>query len=318
MTLLAIGSAGPRSRPRAAHAPCALAWLALAGALVSGCSASRLGGADLLRGEALKDATPQALGQVIDQRRDEVHGLSGTGKLQVSVDELRNGETVRDRLRASQAILVESPSSFRLEALSPFGVTYAVASDGRDIAILIPSDRTVYRGQATAPTIGVATGVAASSTEVASVLLGLPPVPKLSLRDAWVSTGREAGLATGDLPGEIEPTILLHAYSADAPGDTFVIGFARLAGSTPAVVAVFFERISSAGEKLLEARFGAFRQVDGVPVATSITVRTPKAEAILQYADLTLNPQVEGARFSLATPAGMREEPLLPPAEDEG
>jgi hypothetical protein len=102
-----------------------------------------------------------------------VLGLSGTGKLQVSVDEWRNGETVRDRLRASQAILVETPSSFRLEALSPFGVTYAVASDGREIAILIPSERALYRGQATAPTIGMATGVAASATEVTAVLLGL-------------------------------------------------------------------------------------------------------------------------------------------------
>jgi hypothetical protein len=318
VTHLASGSKRAGSRPRAPHSPCALAWIGLAVALVSGCSASRLGGADLLGGEALKDASPQALGQVIDHRREELKGLSGTGKLQVSLDELRNGETVRDRLRASQAILVESPSSFRLEALSPFGVTYAVASDGHEIAILIPSEHTVYRGQATTPTIGVATGVAASATEVASVLLGLPPVPQLSLRDAWVSTGREAGLATGDLPGEIEPTVLLHAYSPDAPGDTFVVGFARLAGGNPAVVAVFFERISSDGEKMLEARFGAFRKVDGVPLATSITVRTPKAEAILQYGDVTLNPEVGSARFSLATPAGMREAPLLPPAEDEG
>jgi len=286
--------------------------------VLAGCSASRFGAASLGSTEALNDASPQALGQVIDARRAELRGLSGTGKLQVSVDEWRNGETVRDRLRASQAILVETPSSFRLEALSPFGVTYAVASDGREIAILIPSERALYRGQATAPTIGMATGVAASATEVAAVLLGLPPVPALSLRDAWVSSGREAGLATGELPGEIEPTILLHAYSAEAPGDTFVVGFARLAGNDPAVVAVLFERISSDGEKLLEARFGNFRQVDSVPFATSIMVRTPKAEAILQYGDVTLNPQVDRTRFSLATPSGMREAPLLPPADDQG
>jgi hypothetical protein len=311
-------------RARARHAartatrpsPARLAAVALLAVTLAGCAAVRPDSAGL-GGAALDDASPQALGRVIAARRAALRSLSGTGKLQVSVDEWRNGETVRDRLRASQAILVETPASFRLEALSPFGVTYAVASDGRELAIMIPGERTVYRGAASAPTLGMATGVAASSAEVAEVLLGLPPVPALSLGSAWVSSGREAGLATGDVPGEIEPTVLLHAYSNDAPGDTFVIGFARLTG-TDDVVAVFFERISADGEKLLEARFANFRRVGDVQLATSITVRTPKAEAIMQYGDVTVNPGVERGRFSLATPSGMREAPLLPPAEDQG
>jgi len=298
-----------RSRPATAL----LLVLLLAAA---GCSAVRPS-APGLGGARLDGASPQALGQVIAARRAEVRGLSGTGKLQVSVDEWRNGETVRERLRASQAVLVETPSSFRLEALSPFGVTYAVASDGSGLAILIPGERTIYRGEATAPTIGMATGVAASAAEVTEVLLGLPPVPKLSLGGAWVSSGREAGLATGDVPGEIEPTVLLHAYSAEAPGDTFVVGFARLPDDDTEV-AVLYERISAAGEKLLEARFANFRRIGTVHFATSIRVRTPKAEAIMQYGDVTLNPHMERARFSLATPAGMREAPLFAPADDQG
>ncbi len=300
-------------RPRHGAASAALALLLT---LAAGCAAVRPSTPDL-SGAQLDGASARELGQVIDARRAELRGLSGTGKLQVSLDEWRNGETVRERLRASQAVLVATPSSFRLEALSPFGVTYAVASDGSGLAILIPGERTIYRGQATAPTIGMATGVAASAAEVAEVLLGLPPVPKLSLGSAWVSSGREAGLAMGDVPGEIEPTVLLHAYSADAPGDTFVVGFARLPGDD-AVVAVLYERISAEGEKLLEARFANFRQIGTVHFASSIRVRTPKAEAIMQYADVTLNPPVERNRFSLATPSGMREAPLLPPADDQG
>jgi hypothetical protein len=302
----------------ASRAPVVLLAAVLAGS--PGCAGLAVrDGAGGLAGSAaaLNQASPQSLGQVIAARRAEIRGLSGTAKLQVSMDELRGGETVRERLRASQAVLVETPSSFRLEALSPFGVTYAVASDGTELAILIPGERTVYRGPATASAIGLATGVAANASEAAEVLLGLPPVPALSLGGAWVSSGREAGLATGDVPGEIEPTVLLHAYSPDAPGDTFVVGFARLPGEDPAVVAVLFERISSGGEKVLEARFANFRRLGDVPVATSITVRTPNAEAILQYGDLTLNPPVERARFSLATPAGMREAPLVSPP-DEG
>ena len=302
-------SARRRAVARAATALRSLALLAL----LAGCAAVRPGG-PALGSRALDEATPQALGQVIEARRAALRGLSGTGKLQVSVDELRNGETVRDRLRASQAIVVERPASFRLEALSPFGVTYAVASDGTQLAILIPGERTVYRGAASAGTLGMATGVAASSAEVAEVLLGLPPVPELSLRNAWVSRGREAGLATGDVPGEIEPTVLLHAYSGDAPGDTFIVGFAPLPGED-AVAVVFFERISASGEKVLEARFGNFRTIGGVSFASAVTVRTPKAEAILQYGDVTLNPTVDRSRFELPTPAGMRNAPLLPPGQ---
>lgn len=302
---------------RAARRGCGRGGLLVVLATIGvGCAAVRPGAPDLAN-VRLDGASPQTLGQVIDARRAELRGLSGTGKLQVSLDELRNGETVRERLRASQAVLVEAPSSFRLEALSPFGVTYAVASDGTALAILIPGERTLYRGEATAPTIGMATGVAASAAEVTEVLLGLPPVPRLSLGGAWVSSGREAGLAMGDVPGELEPTVLLHAYSADAPGDTFVVGFAPLPG-TGTVVAVLYERISAEGEKLLEARFANFRQVGEVPFATSIRVRTPKAEAIMQYGDVTLNPEVERGRFTLATPSGMRDAPLLPPAEDQG
>jgi hypothetical protein len=295
-----------------------LAALLVVAALASGCAtlATRGPGGLAASTAALSGASPQSLGQVIAARRASVRGLSGTAKLQVSVDDARGGETVRERLRASQAVLVESPASFRLEALSPFGVTYAVASDGSELAILVPGERTVYRGPATAPAIGMATGVAASASEAAEVLLGLPPVPPLTLSGAWVSSGREAGLATGAVPGEIEPTVLLHAFSSEAPGDTFVVGFARLPdGEDPTVVAVLFERISASGEKLLEARFANFRRVEGVPLATSITVRTPHAEAVLQYGDVTLNPPMERERFSLATPAGMREAPLLPPGE---
>jgi len=213
----ASGAVTARSRSCTAQPLRALACALLAVAVASGCSASRLGGTDLVGGKALDEASAQALGQVIESRKAELHGLSGTASCR---SRSTSGATARrcatgcaPRRRSSS----RRPSSFRLEALSPFGVTYAVASDGHELAILIPSERAVYRGQATAPTIGVATGVAASATEVAAVLLGLPPVPKLSLGSAWVSTGAKPASPTGDLPGEIEPTILLHAYSADAP-----------------------------------------------------------------------------------------------------
>lgn len=266
-----------------------------------------------MSGAALGNASPQQLGDVIAARRAELRGLSGTAKLQVSLDEFRDGETVRERLRASQAVLVETPSSFRLEALSPFGVTYAVASDGSELAILVPGERTVYRGPASARAIGMATGVAASAAEATEVLLGLPPVPPLSLSGAWVSSGREAGVGVGGMPGDIEPAVLLHAFSPEAPGETFIVGFAPLPGEESAVVAVLFERISAAGDKLLEARFANFRDIAGVPLATTITVRTPQAEAVLRYGDVTLNPEVGRSKFSLATPSGMREAPLFAP-----
>jgi hypothetical protein len=106
--------------------------------------------------------------------------------------------------------------------------------------------------------------------------------------------------------------VYLHAPSRSAPGQTIVVGFAgaETAGAGGESVPVLFERIGRDGELHLRARFGDFRRVDGIPVATAVSVEAPGSAAELRYRDVDLAPSVDGGSFAIATPAGMRDAPL--------
>jgi hypothetical protein len=259
------------------------------------------------RPAALASADAGDLLAVLDARRAAIRGLRGTAKLKVSVAARAPSEESA-QLSTSQAVLVRAPASFRLESLSPFGVSYVVASDGRELAVLAPSDGYVYRGDAGARTIGAATGVPAEAHEVASLLLGLPPVPALDEASAWVST--EAPRAADPELGP-HAAVVLHAPSRDAPGETIVVGFGVMEGAASTErVPVSFERIGRDGEILLRARFGAFRRIDGATVASLVSVEAPGSEVELKYRDLSLASSLESESFVIMTPTGMRDAAL--------
>jgi len=249
--------------------------------------------------------SPQALIDLVSARRAAVKSLRATGKLQVTVDARRGADIRRNRFTASQAILAQSPSSFRLEALSPFGVAYAVASDGRELAVLIPSESVVYRGAAELGTVAAATGVAATPEDVTELLLGLPPAPELDLEHAWVSHPGSPGMGGDGSDGPIAPEILLHATARDDPDDLVVVGFATIA-ATGSLEPVLYERITGQGQLVLRARFGAYRAMPAGPFATRVEIQAIDSEAVLTYSDVDVNPALEASRFAVATPSGAR------------
>ena len=204
-------------------------------------------------------------------------------------------------------MLVRAPASFRLESLSPFGVSYAVACDGSELAVLVPADGYVYRGEARPEAIGAATGVRAEPADVAALLLGLPPLPPMDRSHAWVSS-REGAAA----PAPEAPRIYLHA-PAQERGETVVVGFARSSSAGGALLPVLFERIGRSGELLLRARFADYRPIAGVAMAMTVSVEAPGSRAILRYREVAVEPEVSPESFSIATPPGMREAPLGPP-----
>jgi hypothetical protein len=251
-------------------------------------------------------ATPQALAAAVARQRSGVTSLRATGKLQVTVDARRGEEIRRNRFRASQAILVREPAAFRLEALTPFGVGYAVASDGRDLAVLIPSESVVYRGVADRETVAAATGVDATPADVTDLLLGRPPVPALDLDRAWVSHPGGAA-APADASGPVPPAVLLHATAQDDPDDLVVVGFATLPESGADLVPVLYERITWAGELVLRARFGGFETSPAGPFPTRVEIQAIDSEAVLTYGDFAVNPDIGASSFAIATPSGARE-----------
>jgi hypothetical protein len=206
-------------------------------------------------------------------------------------------------LSGTQAVLVRAPASFRFEALSPFGVAYVVASDGRDLATYLPGERLVYRGPAKAETIGAATGVSAEARDVVGFLLGRPPAAELDAGSATVarSGGSVPSTASAESP---DPELFLHVQIGKKNGSV-LIGFGALAG--PILVPVFYERLSPSGDLELHAHFADFEPVGSLPVARLIEVTTPGIEASLRYSALTLDPATPSERFVLATPPGVKE-----------
>lgn len=256
----------------------------------------------------LESARSGDLLALLASRRQAIQAIRGTAKLRVTVDS-QNPEEQPQQLSTSQAVLVRAPASFRLESLSPFGVSYAVASDGRQLAVLVAGEGVLYRGDASARTIGAATGVLAEAREVTSLLLGLPPVPPLDEAAAWVSTEPPGPVSHDAGPA---PVVYLHAPSRLVTGETIVVGFgsAVTGGGASESVPVLFERIGRDGALHLRARFSGFRRVDGATVATVVVVEAPGSAAELRYRDVALAPTVAGDSFVLATPEGVREEPL--------
>jgi hypothetical protein len=298
-------------RSRRAHASAAILAATLASFAASGCAwISRARGVESAAATSVDlDATPAQLADAVAKQRQSVERLRATGKLQVTVDARRGEEVLRNRFRASQAILVAEPASFRLEALSPFGVAYAVASDGREIAVLIPSEGLVYRGAADLDTVAAATGVVATPSDVTDLLLGRAPVPPLDLKHAWVSRpGEGTAAATSENADDaVPPLLLLHATAQDDLDDLVVVGFAPVPGGGTDLVPVLYERITGAGDLVLRARFGAFRPSPAGPFATRVEIQAIDSEAVLTYGDFEVNPSLAPGAFAIATPSGARE-----------
>lgn len=283
--------------------------------------------------------TPQVsareLLDTVAKRREAIQGLRGTARLQVTLQVEREGSVQDDRVSTTQAVLVRAPSSFRLESVTAFGVGYAVASDGEDLAVFVPSEGLVYRGQARAQTVGAATGVPADPADVAQVLLGVPPIPALDERAAVVSAGLPAiSKDHSELDLEVEPVIYLTARSKPAevkaprrrrgraaratvkpePPETIVIGFAPPVEGSHQLVPILVERHSESGGLLLRAHFGGFRSGGNTLLATHIGLEVQSSRAELEYRTLALDTGIAPTSFALRTPSGMRDATLdLPP-----
>jgi len=245
--------------------------------------------------------------EILAEQREAVRSLRAIAKVRLTFDPLPGRD--EESFSTSQAVLAAAPAAFRLDSLSPFGVSYSAVSDGAQLAILAPDEGTIYRGDATPETVSRATGVEAGPGDIAHVLLGQPPIPPLQMRLAWVSSSHDAG-GVAARPGGAGAEVFLHAPSAATPGETVVVGFARAPVAGGRTVPVAFERIDESGRVRLRARFGEHRDVGGHAIATRIEVTAPGSRVLITYREVETNPVLEPGSFRLVTPPGMRDLPL--------
>src|SRR5690242_15724312 len=108
----------------------------------------------------LPATTPSAsrLLGVLAERRAAIRSLRGFAQIAY--------ETGEDNVGARHAVLVRRPDHFRLEVLSPFGALAVIATDARELVVYARREAKIYRGPASAESVGAYTQV---PVEVADV-----------------------------------------------------------------------------------------------------------------------------------------------------
>jgi outer membrane lipoprotein-sorting protein len=111
--------------------------------------------------------TAERLVETLAERRAALRSIRGFAQIAY--------ETGDDNLGARHAVLVRSPDHFRLEVLSPFGALAVIATDARELVVYARREAKIYRGPASAASVGAYTQVPVEVADVTSILLGSPP-----------------------------------------------------------------------------------------------------------------------------------------------
>ena len=124
--------------------------------------------------ERWSPTTPEITRQLfktLQETKGRFHSLRGLAKVHV----LWQGKDVT----ATQAVLVEKPNRFRSETLNPFGFgspLLLMATDGEELAVMVPGDGLLFRGEATSHNLWRFTKVPLSLQDLVCLMLYDVPV----------------------------------------------------------------------------------------------------------------------------------------------
>ncbi len=189
-------------------------------------------------------------------------------------------------LRSKQLVLLERPSSLRVEVLGFLNQSHAVlVTNGERFEVYRAHDRSYEAGEIDDRLLWNEAGISLTPEEAVAVLLGAPTFeqalsPARAVRDG---EGR-IRIDLADAEG-----VLRQRVSFDPAG--------RLHG---------FELLDSNGEMLWKAQFREYRDVDGISFAHAISldVAAGMTHAEISLRDVELNPELAPELFQLRLPGG--------------
>ncbi|OQY64838.1 MAG: hypothetical protein B6D46_15380 [Polyangiaceae bacterium UTPRO1] len=251
-----------------------IAAVAVAALLAAACRPGRLQ-------PRLPEATPSAAQCLasLAARREAVRSLRGFAQVAY--------ETGDGDVGARHAVLARSPDHFRLEVLSPFGALAVVASDARELVVYARREAKIYRGPATAASVGAYARVSIEVGDVTSVLLGMPP-QRQSTGPASVVRDEAAGAfklvaptADGRALVWLEPETLL-----------------PVASETP---------LANGGR--LRVAFGSYQTIGSLRFPHAIDMRAEPGGHVVhvRYAAPSLNTAIADDLFSVPPRPGLEE-----------
>jgi len=189
--------------------------------------------------------------------------------------------------RSSQMVAVRAPSSIRIDVMNPFGVSYSVATDGERVSAYDRREKVFYEGRAAADSFERFLGVAIGAPDLAALLRGLPPDLGLAGGEGRVVAAEGGWLWSRTDAGGAAVEMLV----ADPSLDPLRVRFG--AGGD--------------GAQTIEAEFGDYRDIGGVPVAHRILVRfAGGAQLQLRYSFLQTGVALGDDAFRLVRPEGIR------------
>lgn len=190
----------------------------------------------------------------------------------------------------TQALLAEKPDLLRVETLNPFGFgspLMVMATDGTDMAVMIPAEGLMFRGAASSQNLQRFTKLPLRLTDLVHLLLY--QVPMIPEADRSGSVG-----ADGDS--------LIQLHGADDFRQEL-----RFDPERRLVASTYYR-----GDELtLRVGYSDFSAGEH-PFPHAAVVEMPQQQAVasLTFSELTTNVASEPWRFRLSTPSGYQERPI--------
>lgn len=248
------------------HFSAVMVWLVLVLGL-AGCTSSKMPPTET----PASAAEGEALLAMWLERREAFQSLEGVAKVRV--------KTAQGAVSGTQVVIAAKPASLRAETLSPFGTPLlSLASDGEQLAVLVPGDNLYYRGKASPENLTRFTRLPLPPTALVDILLWQPPLVVFEELTTFrtVGGGWRLLLVAGPLRQE---------FTFDAA--------ARLQG-----VRYFSGDVL---ELLID-----YADPGDADLPRRIVLEQPPIalQASLDFSELTVNPPLPPGRFSLQPPPG--------------
>jgi hypothetical protein len=142
-------------------------------------------------------------GPALETTADEL--VAGIEARRASTTSLRARMRVRSGLAAMwvrQAVLVQRPTSIRIDVLSPFGLALALGTEGHMLWAFPPQQGIRYEGPATPANFGRLFGTPLGVADLVDALLGVPPARVATERPTVERSGDEYVLTIRHRGGE--------------------------------------------------------------------------------------------------------------------
>lgn len=205
------------------------------------------------------------------------------------------------RIKGRVLMFVERPDKVRFDAMTQFGPALILTSDGETFALTDFKENRYTTGEACAKNLARVVGVALSSADVASVLLGDAPLIAARSEALSCASGGEYVLAReGEAGAREELTFRVHPDDLAAP---------------PARQRLFLTSATiwnAAGQRQLRVRYEDYRKVGGAELPHTLRIDdfVNDADALLRVQEAAVDVSVPEGAFAQRPGVGLKIEEL--------